>query len=409
MRMRRAGLWVLVVIAAWGVSAAVAEDWPQWRGPDRTGISKETGLLQSWPEGGPRPRWAVTSLGQGYGSVSVAGGTVYVTGADGSKAVLYALGLDGKDKWKAVFGKLFTKSYAVARCTPTVEGDRVYVYSSGGWAACFEASGGKKVWDLDTMRAFDGRNIRWGIAENPLIVGDLFLCQPGGPDAAVVALNKTTGKTVWTSKGLSERSAYCSPLLVRAGDRQVVVTQTEEHIVGIDVKTGKVLWKVHQRNRYAVHPNTPLFFDSMLFVSSGYRHGSQLLRLSADGSKASQVWTEKKLDCHHEGVLRIDGYIYGCPSRGRLSCLDPKDGKVLYTVEEVRKASITYAGGRLYTYDEKGGNVTLLEVSPKGYKVHGQFAMKAGSGKHWAHPVVANGTLYIRHGEALTAFDIKAN
>jgi len=402
------GVSAALVLGLAFTPAVVADDWPQWRGPDRTGISKETGLLKCWPEDGPKELWANQTLGKGFGSPSIVDGTIYLTGTERERGVLYALRLDGQVKWKQAYGTLFTRSYPVTRCTPTVEAGRVYVYSSGGCAACFDARSGERKWALDTLRKFDGRNIRWGIAESPLIAGELYICQPGGPDASVVALNKKTGRAVWTSKGLGERSAYCSPLLIRVGDMRQIVTQTEDHIVGLNAATGKVLWKAYQRNKYAAHPNTPLFFDNMIFVSSGYGHGSQLLKLSADGTKASQVWRERKLDCHHEGVLRIDGYMYGCPSRGRLLCMDPKDGKVLYLVKEVRKASITYADRRLYAYDEKGGGVSLVEVSCKGYKVHGQFSVKKGSGPHWAHPVVANGVLYLRHGEALMAYDVKA-
>ena len=406
--MRRIGSSLVPALALLAGSFALADDWPQWRGPDRTGVSKETGLLKAWPEDGPKELWAITNLGKGYGSPSIADGTIYITGAERNKAVLYALGLDGKCKWKEPYGALFTKIYPVTRTTPTVEKGCVYVYSSGGSAACFDAKTGKPKWTVDTMKKFEGQNIRWGIAESPLIVGDLYICQPGGPDAAVVALNKSTGKTVWTSKGLGERSAYCSPLLIQVGDMQGIVTQTEDNIVGLNARTGEVLWKIYQRNKYAVHPNTPLFFDNMIFISSGYGQGSQLLKLSADGTKASQVWRERRLDCHHEGVLLIDGYIYGSPSRGRLLCMDPKDGKVLYLVQEVKKASITCAGERLYAYDEKGGGVSLIEVSSKGYKICGRFTVKRGSGEHWPHPVVANGVLYVRHGEALMAYDVKA-
>ena len=336
------------------------------------------------------------------------GDTIYITGAEGGKGVLYALDLAGKIKWKQPYGTVWTKSYPLSRCQPTVEDGKVYLHSSNGWASCFEAETGKKVWMFDTLKKFRGQNIQWGIAESPLIVGNLFICHPGGRDTAVVALDKKTGGPVWTTKGFSEKSAYCSPLLVRIDSSEQIVTQTEDHIVGIAADSGKVLWKSPQRNKYAVHPNTPVFFDNMIFISSGYGHGSQLLKLSADGSQAKQIWTQPKLDSHHEGVLLIDGYLYGSPSKRKLLCMDPKDGKVVYEVDEVRKASIVYADERLYSYDERGGVVTLLDVSPSGYKVMGQFEAAEGSGPHWAHPVVANGVLYIRHGEALTAYDVKA-
>ena len=406
--MIRTGLALASALVLFAASAASGDDWPQWRGPDRAGISKEKGLLQSWPEGGPGQLWAIETPGKGFAAPSVVGDTIYLTGSVGKQGVLYALGLDGEVKWQQLYGAEWTKNYPLARTTPTVEDSSVYVYSGMGSAACFDAKTGKPKWVLNTMAEFRGKNITWGIAESPLIVGDLFICHPGGPDAAVVALDKKTGETAWTSKGLSDRSAYCSPIAVQVGPTKVIVTQTEAHVVGLDAKDGKVLWKVPQRNKHAAHANTPLFFDNLVYVSCGYGWGSQLIKLSADGRQAAQVWRERKLDNHHEGVLRIDGRIYGSNHRGRFQCLDPKDGGILYRVGGVRKASIVYADGRIYAYDERGGVVYLLAVTPTEGKVVGSFKIDKGSGPHWAHPVVANGVLYIRHGQAFMAYDVKA-
>jgi outer membrane protein assembly factor BamB len=277
-------------------------------------------------------------------------------------------------------------------------------------AACLDATTGECKWSVDTFKTFGGKNITWGIAEGPLVAGDLFFCTPGGKDASVVALNKKTGQTVWASKGLSEKSAYCSPFLVELGGIQQILTQTEDHIVGLNAKTGELLWKSPQRNQYAVHPNTPIVFDGMVFISCGYGYGSQLLKIGADGKSAAQIWSEKQFDVHHEGVLRVNGLLYGSSMRGKFLCLDPKDGKVLYNVPAVKKASITFADGRIYAYDEKGGDAYLIDVSPTAGKVCGSFKVTDGSPAvaHWAHPVVANGVLYIRHGEALVAYDVKA-
>ncbi|HUS91717.1 MAG TPA: PQQ-binding-like beta-propeller repeat protein [Phycisphaerae bacterium] len=407
--MRRIALWWATALLLAGAATAPAEDWPQWRGPERTGISKETGLLKSWPADGPKLLWAIDTPGKGFAAPSIVGETIYLTGTDGDRGVLYALGLDGKIKWEQVYGKEWTANYPMSRTTPTIDGGKAYVYSGQGWAACFDAASGEKLWALDTLKEFRGQNIRWGIAENPLIVDELFICHPGGSDAAVVALDKATGKAVWTTKGFGEKSAYCSPIRVTIGATDQIVTQTEENVVGVASKTGEVLWKVPQKNRYSVHANTPLVFDSMVYVSCGYGWGSQLIKVSADGRSAAQIWRERKLDNHHEGVLRIDGRIYGSSSRGKFCCLDPKDGRIVYEVPEVNKASIVYADGRIYAYDEKGGVVSLVEVSPTAGKVHGQFKVAKGSGPHWTHPVVANGVLYLRHGEAFLAYSVKAD
>lgn len=405
--MRQFVLLIALLMTLCG-STALADDWPQWRGPDRTGISKETRLLKDWPEGGPKQLWSIRTAGKGYGSPSVVGGTIYVTGTEGNRGVLYAIGLDGKLKWKQEYGPEWTENHPQSRTQPTIVDGLAYVYGGQGTAACLDAKTGKIKWSVETLQKFKGSNITWGIAESPLVFDDKFICHPGGPGAAVVALNRQTGQTIWTTKGLSDKSGYCSPLLVSCGRTRQIVTQTAKNIVGIEADTGKVLWLSPQRNRHAVHPNTPLSFDGMIFTTCGYGYGSTLLKLSDDGSKASEIWRERKLDNHFQGVLYLGGLIYGSPSKGRLCCLEPKVGKVVFTAEEVRKAAIIFADDRLYAYDEMGGKVTLLEITPAEFKAHGSFEVTEGSGPHWSHLVVANGRLYVRRGEALLCFDVRA-
>lgn len=409
-----AGLCMLLS-ALVAVSAALGDDWPQWRGPDRNGISKEKGLLKVWPEGGPKQLWAINTPGKGLAAPAIVGETIYLTGTEKKIGALYALSMDGKIKWRQPYGPEWTGTYPMARTTPTVTEGCVYLYSGAGRAVCLDAKTGKEIWSVDTLRQFKGKNIRWGIAESPLLVPPkgLFICHPGGPDAAVVALDKRTGKTVWTSKGLGEASAYCSPMYVDVGSKRQIITQTEKHVVGLDAADGSVLWKIPQRNRYAVHANTPLSFDGLVFITCGYRYGSQLIKLAPDGKGATQVWTEKMVDNHFQGALLLDGRIHSTShqskARGRLQCLNPKEGKVLYATKDVTKAAIVYAGGRIYAYAEKGGGVFLVKILPDAYQVTGQFRLPKGlgSGPHWAHPVVANGVLYIRHGEAFVAYDVK--
>ena len=414
MTVTRRLLLILIGLLCFGSTTAdlPAADWPQWRGPDRNGISKETGLLKSWPQDGPAELWSVTTEGEGYAAPAVVGDRIYVTGSkdgeSGREGVLYAIDTGGKIVWERSYGPEWGTSYPNSRTTPTIDGDVGYLFSGAGVAVCFDAKTGKKKWSVDTLSRFNGANIRWGIAESPLLVGNTMICHPGGPDAAVVALDKATGKTVWTSKGLGEKSAYCSPGLTTIGSCKLIVTQTEKNIVGLDADKGTVLWKVAQQNKYAVHPNTPVFFDDNVFISSGYDYGSQLLKLAPDGAKATVTWQTKEADIQFHGAIYVDGRLYGSQSNGRLVCLDPANGTIVYKVSEVRKAAILYADGRLYAYDEKGGKVSLVNVRPDGYEMAGSFKVDQGKGPHWAHPVVANGTLYIRHGKTLIAYDIKA-
>ena len=410
--MRISKTTVLALFAA-GTTAACAGDWPQWRGPDRDAISDETGLLQAWPEGGPPQAWVVQTPGEGYAAPAIVGNRIYITGSVDSgrerTGELYALSTtDGSVQWRTTYGPEWGRSYSMSRTTPTYVEGRLYLYSAMGTAACFDARTGERRWSVDTIERFGGQNIRWGIAESPLVLDNMFICHPGGPDSSVVALNAATGETVWTTRGLSEASAYCSPISHRLGDRTLIVTQTAENIVGIDAATGEVLWKSPQKNRYSVHPNTPVIFDDKVFISSGYGHGSQLLALKSNGLAVERVWAEGRLDSQFQGTLYVRGRLFGSRMRGPLVCLDPATGKTVYEASEVRKASILYADNRLYAYNEKGGTLLLLDVREDGYAVNGSTRVSAGDGPHWAHPALSRGMLYIRHGTALVAYNVKA-
>lgn len=402
---------VALVVALVPPGRATAHDWPQWKGPERDNRSRETGLLKEWPEGGPKRLWvSPVDLGKGYSTVAIADGTIYTTGLVGDEEYLFALDMDGELKWKQSYGRGYTRSYESSRSTPTVDGDRVYVISGNCSVACFTTDG-KPDWTVDAMERFDGRNITWGIAESPLIVGDKVICTPGGKNAGMAALDKKTGETAWVTRELSDKSAYCSPRSIERGDRQLIVTAMSDHVVGVDAETGKLLWKHPYRNGVRAHPNTPLYSDGMLYFTSGYDYKGVMLELNEDGTAVRQVWEDKTLDTHHGGVVRVDGCIYGASWRGNSNgnwvCLEWATGEPLWEQRWINKGSITYADGMLYCYEERRGTLGLVQASPEGFELVSSFRIDEGSGKHWAHPVVSDGRLYIRHGEALTCFDIR--
>ncbi len=397
-------------------STAEAADWPQWRGPNRDGKSSETGLLKKWPEGGPKLLWSIDGLGTGFSTVSVADGLLYTTGMVGREGILFAYDLQGNLKWKKSYGAEWRGSSPGVRTTPTVDQDRVYVMSGHGRVVCFDAKTGEEKWAVDTLKRFDGKNIRWGISESVLVDRNNLICTPGGKDATIVALDKMTGETVWTSKGLSEKSCYSSLILVERGGNHLVVNITENSVVGVDADTGKVLWvdkfEEYQEKPKNINPVTPVYYNGCIYATSGYDDGGAMLELSLDGSKVSRKWVDTTLDCHHGGVVIVDGYIYGANWKsnrdGNWVCLDWDSGKVMYEEEWICKGSITYADGMLYCYEEKEGTVALVKASPKGFDIVSSFEVSKGTGKHWAHPVVCDGRLYIRHGDALMVYDIKA-
>jgi outer membrane protein assembly factor BamB len=384
-------------------------NWAQWRGPRRDGKSMETHLLKRWPEGGPRLLWSVGGLGEGFGSVAIADGTIYVTGMIEATGHLFAFDLAGRPKWKRRYGPEWNGGHPGTRCTPTINDGSVYVMSGRGGLVCMDAASGAPKWSLNVLEEFGGRNRRWGFAESVLIVDDKVIATPGGRDAGMVALDKTTGNTVWTSKALSELSGFCSPLLFERGSRRIIATMTDRSIVGVDAGTGRLLWRRPYRNRHGNHPVTPLHSGGWLYATSGYGGGGVMLALSPDGATVTEKWTDKALDCHHGGVVLVDGHIYGAAHHrgGKWTCLDWKSGKVMWQDRGVGKGSITYADGMLYCYGEKG-TMGLVRPSPAEYDLASSFQVTKGSGPHWAHPVVFGGRLYIRHGDVLMAYDVRA-
>ena len=390
--------------------SVTAADWPQWRGPDRDGISAETGILADWSQ--PlRKLWQVTTPGAGYAGPSVAGGVIYLTGSSGSGAArvgtLYALhAADGSVAWQYEYGPEWGSSFECARSTPTVADGRVYLISGMGRVVCVTARDGQKVWSVDIFERFHGQNIKWGVAESPLLVGRKIICHPGGPDAAVAALDIATGETVWTTKGLGDADAYCSPALLTLNGRKQIVTQTAENVVGLDPESGAVLWKHPHKNQYAVHPNTPVAVGpDRVVVSSGYGYGAECLQIGADG--ASRAWFVKEADCHFHGMLLIDKRLYLASSKGTLFCLDPQTGKVLSKLEGVGKASLTGTEAGLLGYSE-GGKVLLIKRLGDTCQLAGSFPVDFGKQQHWSQPVLSGGVLYVRHGDVLAAFDLAA-
>ncbi len=397
-------------------NACFGDDWPQFRGPDRDGKSIETGLLTKWPDGGPGLLWSVDGLGIGFSSVAVADGFVYTAGMLDGEGFLFAYDLSGNLKWKESYGPEWTGSYKGTRTTPTVDDGRVYMFSGTGVMACFDAKDSKKLWKVDTLEKFDGENIRWGMSCSPLVDGNKVYCTPGGKKGTMVALDKMTGKTVWATTGLDELSAYCSPILIERGGKRLLITMIQEFVICVSADDGRLIWREPYPASSETNTITPIYHDGHLYVTNvvnrGITSAGTMFELSQDGTSVKKKWNDQTLDCQHGGVILLDGYLYGSNwydnTRGDWVCLDWETGQVVYKERwNGYKGSIIYADGMFYCYDEKG-NVGLVKASPKGFDVVSTFAITQGSGKHWAHPAISDGTLYIRHGGALMAYDIKA-
>lgn len=408
---RETALAVCAIIAVVSAVAAWGSDSPRFRGLAGDGIFPETGLLKKWPEGGPKLAWSVDGLGPGYSSAVVVDGTVYVTGMDAqNQGQLYAFGLDGSPKWKTAYGPEFVKAGPAptgTRSTPTVDGDRVFVTTGFANLVILDAKKGKVLSTVDLLERFGAEQAKFGFTDNVLIDGRKVVCTPGGPDASLVALDRDTGATIWQSKGLGQPSGYCSARLVRQNGRSLIVTMLANSVVAVDAASGEVVWQHEYPHRAGVQPNPPLYADGMVYVSSGMGAGGALLPLAVDGSTASPKWTDKTLDCQMQGTVLIDGYIYGTAQSGKkgLVCLEWDTGNVAWNAPEVGQAVVIAADGRLYVYGVDG-IMRLIKANPTAYEPAGQFPVPAGTDEHWAHPTIANGRLYLRHGDALMAYDI---
>jgi outer membrane protein assembly factor BamB len=392
----------------------------EWREEDRTGISSEKGLLKSWPEEGPTLVWSNTELPKGHSSVTFGNGTIYLTGNDDQNDLLISLDAFGKIKWKTPYGRIWKESNSESRCTPTVEGDRVYVSSGYGDIACIDGVSGEIVWSSKASEVYKGTYGPWGIAESLIVDGEKLYYTPGGPETTTIALNKKTGELVWKTESLNNPPSYTSPVLIDYSGKKILVNVTPRYVFGVDVSNGSILWKIdHMKALGNDDPNdtgqilcvTPLFSDNKLYFTGGYNHGGVLISLSDQGSKATIEWTDKLLDVHHGGAVFLNGYIYGSNwlnnGNGNWCCIELNTGKKMYEEHWKCKGSIIAADGMLYIYDEKTGFAGLLRPTPEKFDLVSSFKVKEGSGPYWAHPVIHNGVLYLRHGEALMAYEIK--
>lgn len=386
-----------------------AQEKAQWRGNNRDGIYNETGLLKSWPAEGPKMLWHFDELGDGHASAAVTSNGIYTAGMIGDKGFVFALDLSGKLLWKTEYGTEWTENWNGVRSTPLVENDNIYILSSFLKLVCLNRADGKIKWSVDFMKDYGAPNIQWGVTENLMIEGNKLFCTPGGPETNVVALDKNTGKLIWQSKGNGEKSAYCSPIMVKMGNKNILVTQTASSILGIDSENGNLLWKHEQTNQWSVHANAPVFDKGYLYTSSGYGRGGVMLKLSSDGTSVTEVWRDTNLDNRMGGIVAVNGRIYGTGDKNRkLFCLDWATGKVLYSANLMTPGNVIYAEGLIYAYGENG-QVGLIEAQENQFNLISSFKVPYGANQHWAHLVIANKKLYVRHGASLMVYDIAAN
>jgi len=386
--------------------------WPAFHGPQRDNVSHEKGLLTRWPSEGPALIWAAQGIGDGYATVSIADGAVYTSGNLGGQTVVTSLTLDGTVCWQAPIGQAWTDSHEGSRATPAIDGDRVYCASPYGDLVCLQTENGRKIWQVNILERFGGRNIQWGLAESPLIDDDRVICTPGGNRGRVAALDKMTGETVWATGSGTGSAGYASAIAAEIHGTRVILAMSGKALLAADALDGRFLFEFPFETEYDVHATTPICVDDCVFISAGYGTGSVMLQIHRDGNsfRAVEKWRSDELDNHHGGVVLWDGHLYGAAhhaNKGKWICLEWQTGKLCYAEKGVGKGSVLCVDGMLYTLGEKS-RMGLVRATPNGHELLSQFSLpRGGDGPTWAHPVVCGGCLYLRHGDRLYCYDVR--
>jgi len=400
-----------LVVSGTAVGAGGQASWPQFHGPRRDNISTETGLLKSWPDGGPRLLWTAKGLGHGFSAVSIASGMIYTAGNIEKDTIITALNMDGEILWQTKNGPAWLKDYPGTRSTPTIDADRLYHESPLGSVICLNARTGKRIWQLNVIEKFASKNSMWALAESLLIDGDHVICCPGGPQTCMVALNKYTGQVVWKAPSTNELAGYSSPILFEQDGLRIIVTFTAKALVGVNADAGELLWHIKHESYADENIPMPIYHAGELFVST-LKAGSIKWKVNVKDGKASlqEIWRTTEMDNHHGGVVLVDGNLYGTSTFRNSNlwvCLDWKTGQNKHMDKGVGKGSVTYADGMLYTFSIDGV-MGLVRPTPDGQQLVSSFNIPdGGKGKSWAHPVVCGGRLYLRHGDFLYAYAVR--
>jgi outer membrane protein assembly factor BamB len=399
-----------------------ADDWPQWRGPERTGLSRETGLLKEWPKDGPELLWKRKDIGGGYSTPAVVGDRIYLMVDRKGEEFALALSVkDGAEVWATSVGKVGpnqSPQYPGARSTPTVDGERIYVLGSDGDLACLDKETGKSVWSRSLRKQFGGKPGMWAYAESVLIDGDTLVCTPGGKDSTLAALNKKDGETLWKCPVPGgDAAGYASVIVADVGGVRQYIQFVANGVVGVDARTGKFLWRYNKTTDQAANIPTPVFHDDSVFTSTS-RNGSGLnrIKVATDAVSTEEVYFKKMPLNSIGGVVLVGDYLYGTAANGDLTCVDFKTGDIKWRHACVQSAALTYADAMLYVRGQGGSGfgkekppwVALADATPDGYKEKGRFQQPDhGNMPAWAHPVVANGHLYLRDAGVLLCYNIK--
>jgi outer membrane protein assembly factor BamB len=406
----------LAVVLLFSSYALFAQEQYGWRGPERSGIYKESGLLKSWPVTGPVLLWETTGIGPGYSSVTVTPQDIYITGKKGDQDVLTALTQDGKKKWETPYGKSLDSGFPESRCTPTYFNGRIFLVSGIGDMVCI-GKDGKKIWSVNYFKKYDARTPMFGISESPLVVGNLVIGTPGGTKTSMVAFNTDNGTVAWEAPNIYDETNYVNPLMIENNGIKIIVTITARHIIAVNSANGKMLWKFDYEKANAdpngdrAHVNTPVYRDGYFCAAQGYGQVAVKFKLNPDNVIPTVVWKNTDLTPHIGGMVLLGNYIfsstYDTDSKGKWICVDWTTGKTLWITDWNNKGAIISADGMIYIMEEKNGNIGLVKPSSEKLEVISSFRVTKGTGPYWAHPVIDKGRLFVRHGDYLGVYSLK--
>lgn len=395
-----------------------AQNLVEFRGISRSGHYNETGLLKEWPETGPELFLKIEGIGKGFSQPVFADETIFISGIkEDTIDILSAYNIKGEMLWETPYGRSWTNTYIDSRSTPTFENGKLFVVSGTGQLNCIDSKSGEIIWQVNASKNFEGEIFKHGDAESPLIFGNSVLYTTGGEQNTLIALDKKDGSLLWKTKSLGGGKSYASPVLIHHNGQDFIIAQTSENIISIQPGTGEIMWSYNliqyhlHKSGVGAQTNPPIYYKNELFATSGYNHPGIKFALSEDGRSVEVVWMNDTIDTHIGGVALVDGNLYGSNwqsnSKGKWASVNWETGKTNWEKEWINKGSTISADGMLYFYEEKRGNLALVEPSQDSLKIISTFKIEHGAGPHWAHPSIYNGMLFIRHGDVLMIYNIK--
>jgi len=392
----------------------------QWRGPDRSGIFEETNLLKEWPEEGPELLLELEGIGKGWSSPVVTADRVFVSGMKDSTDYLSCIDFEGNIVWQKPYGSSWAKSFPDTRGSATIEDDRVYILSGQGNLICFDYENGDTKWEVNVDQVYGAEWHRWGVSESILIVDDKVICTPAGDQTSVIALDKMSGELVWKTESTGGMRSYASPIIYEWNGLRYIIAVTGSYLLAVTPDDGKIVWKYEYhdealwpRQGGLIWTNTPVFQDNHFWVSKGYNYPSVMLEMDSTGQSIKEKFVDHTFDNHHHGQILIDGNLYGSNwlnnGKGKWLCMNWERGEIVWIEGWENKGSIIYADGLFYLYEEKRGNVALVNPNKNEFDLISSFKVSKGSGPHWSHPYIAHGKLWLRHGDWMGVYLIRKN